>query len=68
MPIEIDALCQYYVLCTNAVSGVVRHPVLGWVPTCERCAKRHGLILEQSVTPGDSSETVYVAYDPDGQL
>lgn len=38
-------ICQWFLLCDNPAAGVVVHPVLGFVPTCERCADRLGLSL-----------------------
>ena len=37
-------LCEYYLLCTNLTYRATEHPVLGLVPTCERCAARHDLV------------------------
>lgn len=38
-------MCQWYALCTNTAVGVVKHPILGNVPTCQRCADKHQLTL-----------------------
>jgi len=32
--------CEQFLLCENAASVAVEHPVLGAVPTCARCAAR----------------------------
>ena len=40
-----EEACRWYALCDNAADGYVEHPILGDVPTCERCASRHELIL-----------------------
>lgn len=37
--------CAWYALCTNASTGTVKHPILGAVPTCDRCADKHDLDL-----------------------
>lgn len=37
--------CQWYLLCANEADGLVDHPILGDVPTCQRCTDRHGLTL-----------------------
>lgn len=39
--------CRWFALCTRPSAGTVRHPVLGDVPTCQRCADRLGLDLER---------------------
>ncbi len=39
----VDTRCQWFALCTNEAVTYVEHPVIGPVPTCQRCA--------QSVTP-----------------
>lgn len=44
-PADSD-LCMWYALCTNPAEGTVEHPILDPVPTCRRCATRHGLPLE----------------------
>lgn len=33
-------VCQWFALCTNVATHVESHPVLGDVPTCDRCADR----------------------------
>lgn len=43
---ETANLCQWYALCTNSAAGEVKHPVLGHVPTCTRCAAKHDLVFE----------------------
>lgn len=30
--------CEWFVRCVNEATGSVRHPILGDVPTCDRCA------------------------------
>lgn len=37
---------MWYVLCFNPAVGVVKHPVLGSVPCCQRCADKHGMTYE----------------------
>lgn len=34
--------CEYFALCANPADGVVRHPILGEVPACQRCAAKTG--------------------------
>lgn len=31
--------CKWFVLCRNAPTGTMPHPVLGDVPICDRCRK-----------------------------
>lgn len=38
-------MCDWYVDCNNTPTGTVKHPILGHVPTCERCADKHDLLL-----------------------
>jgi len=38
-------LCEWFALCDRPADGVVSHPILGWVPTCQRCADKLGLEL-----------------------
>jgi hypothetical protein len=42
-----NEICEWFALCDHPAAGVVKHPVLGDVPTCARCAQQHGLALEQ---------------------
>lgn len=35
--------CSWYALCDNEATLLVRHAILGGVPTCQRCADRHDL-------------------------
>lgn len=37
--------CEWYVLCDKKADGIVHHPILGEVPTCQRCAIKHDLEL-----------------------
>lgn len=43
-------MCEWYALCTNQAEGVVKHPILGEVPTCGRCARKHDLTLVKKTT------------------
>ena len=40
---KMTTICEYYALCTNQTDRGTRHPVLGEVPTCQRCADKHDL-------------------------
>lgn len=40
-----EGRCEWYALCPNPADGTVKHPVLGDVPTCQRCADRFELLL-----------------------
>jgi hypothetical protein len=35
---DLPAFCKYFVTCKNPAEGTVRHPLLGDVLTCQRCA------------------------------
>lgn len=37
--------CRYYALCNYQADGTTAHPILGPVPTCQRCADKHALTL-----------------------
>ena len=37
--------CEYFALCDHEAAGYTWHPVLSYVPTCERCAARFDLEL-----------------------
>lgn len=32
--------CEWFALCDKPAAGNVAHPILGSVPTCQRCADR----------------------------
>lgn len=32
-----EAVCAWFALCTNPANGLRDHPILGPVPTCQRC-------------------------------
>jgi hypothetical protein len=34
--------CRYFALCENEATLLVKNPVIGDVPACERCVKRVG--------------------------
>jgi hypothetical protein len=34
------ALCEWFALCDRPATGTTPHPILGAVPTCDRCAER----------------------------
>lgn len=40
-------MCEWFALCTNPAAGMVAHPILGEVPTCERCAKMLDLTFKE---------------------
>lgn len=45
--------CGWYALCTNEATKLVAHPILGQVPTCDRCASRY---LSLGGKPSDVTE------------
>lgn len=38
-----QVLCAWFALCENPAVVAVKHPVLEWVPTCQRCNDKHDL-------------------------
>lgn len=47
--------CQWFALCDHLATAQVRHPVLGLVPTCDRCVAKLGLTPESVETASDPS-------------
>jgi hypothetical protein len=39
-PAEAVPACEWFALCANPATGTTPHPILGDVPTCDRCADR----------------------------
>jgi hypothetical protein len=37
--IQADFGCMWFRMCENGATGTVKHPVLGDVPVCDRCAE-----------------------------
>lgn len=37
--------CEWFAMCGRPAAGVVAHPILGDVPTCQTCADKHDLDL-----------------------
>lgn len=37
--------CRWFARCDLPADGIVKHPILGDVPTCKRCAGKLGLDL-----------------------
>lgn len=46
-----EQLCEWYALCANPAAGLVRHPVLTLVPTCERCKAKHDMTFTSEPCP-----------------
>jgi hypothetical protein len=42
----MNTTCEWFALCDNASVGTVKHPILGDVPTCQRCADKLSLDLD----------------------
>jgi hypothetical protein len=40
--------CRWFLLCDNVATTAVRHPILGLVPTCARCAARVARNVEEA--------------------
>lgn len=45
--------CEWFAKCDRPAAGTVRHPVLGSVPTCVRCATRMELSFEGATIQRD---------------
>jgi hypothetical protein len=41
MPIRYQ--CEQFLMCDNAATRLVPHPILGEVPSCQRCIDKLGL-------------------------
>jgi hypothetical protein len=48
--------CQWFALCDHEATVQVRHPVLGLVPTCDRCVARMGLQADVVADPAEASQ------------
>lgn len=60
--------CEWFLLCENPAQGVVNHPFLGDVPTCQRCAEKLGLEFEPITPPEpDLMEVVAQAWRDQGR-
>lgn len=56
--------CEWFALCQAETQYVVAHPILGWVPTCSRCAKRFDLEQVFRITRDNQEhDTVYACTD-----
>jgi hypothetical protein len=33
-------VCRWFALCDHPAVGVIKHPILGLVPCCQRCAEK----------------------------
>lgn len=42
---ENTVTCELFLLCENEATGVVEHPILGYVPGCKRCATKLDAVL-----------------------
>lgn len=45
-PVEHTTACEWFAWCERDAAGVVVHPILGEVPTCQICADRLDLDLD----------------------
>lgn len=39
----MDTVCEWFLMCLNPAVGTVKHPILGNVPICDRCADTVGM-------------------------
>ncbi len=61
-------ICQWYAMCDNTHDGFVWHPVLAFVPTCNRCANKHDMVIvsEDAIMSGLSHIAAWPdKYSPD---
>lgn len=49
-------MCNWYAMCDIEPVGVVQHPILGLVPTCQRCAGKHSLVFETDESAARGSD------------
>lgn len=47
--------CQWFVLCSNPATALVAHPIIGAVPTCQRCIDKFSL---EATTPAPTVTTL----------
>lgn len=40
--------CEFFALCDRSADGFTKHPILGTVPTCRRCADHVGETLYET--------------------
>lgn len=60
-------MCQWFALCTNDAHGTVRHPILGNVPTCDRCARKLELTVDYPEGLASCDNCGFIDHD-DNQL
>jgi hypothetical protein len=48
--------CEWYARCDHPAEGTVTHPIMGGVPTCQRCADRHSLDLHPPIYSAETGE------------
>lgn len=53
---RVIQLCRYYALCDRPAVGYVDNPIIGRVPTCQRCADKHDIKLVPLTDAGDDDE------------
>lgn len=49
-------MCEWYALCDHDAVGTTKHPILGDVPICQRCADKHSLTVDLFSTGGTNGE------------
>jgi len=48
-------ICAWFAMCDRPADGAVSHPILGWVPTCRRCATSLDLDLVEGTFEEEAS-------------
>lgn len=46
-------ICQWFARCANATTKAAKHPVLGPVPICDRCAEKLDITPEYEIQRGE---------------
>jgi hypothetical protein len=54
-------VCDWFAACTRPATGVVAHPVLGYVPTCGECARSLDLTLIGGTFSFEGDEVVFTS-------
>ena len=42
-------ICEWFAKCWNPARVAISHPVLGWVPACDRCIDKFNLLKDHDM-------------------